>query len=91
MACEVFFFNLDDMLSWNNDQAQISVGHLHLDGARGGVGVLGSSSALLDGGLSVLVGVSQHDVAVLVHVEDERVRLNIKARSGKGVGGGRQD
>lgn len=63
------------MLPWNDDQAQVSVRHLHLDGARRGFVVLGSSSTLLNGGLSVLVGISQHDVAVLVHVEDERVRV----------------
>lgn len=76
LACEVFLFNLDDVLPWHNDQAQIPVRHLHLDGARGGVGVLGSSSALLDGGLSVLVGVGQHDVAVLVHAKDEKSWLD---------------
>lgn len=64
---KVLFFYLDDMLPRHDNKAQISVRHLHLDGRRRGVGVvLGGAGALLDRGLSVLVGVGQDDVAVLL-------------------------
>lgn len=57
LAGKVFLLDACDVLSGHDNESEVAVGQLHLDGGRVGIGGGRCFGSLFWGGLAVLVGV----------------------------------
>lgn len=62
---EVLLLDADDVFPWDDNQPEVAVRHVHLDGLGIGAGLGGCLEELLGRGLAVFIGVCQDDVLVL--------------------------